>query len=303
MFKSVYAIAREGNDKVSLKGKNALIVGGTGAIGIGVAARLASLGANIVIVGRNEAVAKEIKPSSGSSVRFVKADVQLMANVRQAVTEIERFPEIVTGGIDYLVLCCGKVVTEQSHTAEGRDLFLALSFWARILFIHLLIPQVARCSGVVFNIHRGGADAKNENPIDVTDLDLKRTPYSLWTVTGFSGVLFNAMFHQYAKIHASSNIQFIHIFPGLIKTEGFRDCPLSIRSVLFLFGALLFTSVEDNANMMVNVMIKNYGLNTGSKFVMYGNTGIVVEPSVGCTAVKDDESLKVYDAVVGVLGV
>jgi NAD(P)-dependent dehydrogenase (short-subunit alcohol dehydrogenase family) len=86
---------------MKLDGKVALITGGNSGIGSATAALLAKEGAAVAITGRNskrgEEVARAINESGGKAM-FIRSDVCVAADCRQAVDEtLERF-----GGIDVL---------------------------------------------------------------------------------------------------------------------------------------------------------------------------------------------------------
>src|ERR1700761_2043531 len=71
-----------------LKGKVAVITGGNGGIGLGMAEGIASLGASIVIAGRNEekaATALAALHKSGADATFIVADVTRKADCEALV--------------------------------------------------------------------------------------------------------------------------------------------------------------------------------------------------------------------------
>lgn len=73
-----------------LAGKNAVVVGGTSGINLGIAKRFAAAGANVTIVGRNEEKAKgaaaEIEAETGRAVRFDLCDVRVYEAVEEVMT-------------------------------------------------------------------------------------------------------------------------------------------------------------------------------------------------------------------------
>ncbi|KAJ3181725.1 hypothetical protein HDU87_000743 [Geranomyces variabilis] len=293
--RKIYAECHERNEKVSLKGKNAVVVGGTGGIGLAIAARLASLGANIVIVGRNEGVAASIAPQPGATKTFIRCDVSLQANIRLSAAEIQAVPSIASSGIDCLVLVCGKTMNERVLTSEGRETFMAITFWARMLFTQILLPEVAKGDGVVMNVHGGGQDAKDMKPIDVNDFDLKNISFSFLNAARFSRIATDGMFQEFAARNAVSNVRFIHAFPGMVKTAGYNDCPLTIRSVIYILGPLMWTaSASESADVMVDVMLKPRPTE-GSTFEVWNNLG-KEGAAAGWVRTDPNASKSVYDA-------
>ena len=163
-----------------------VFVGGTSGIGQGLAEAFAKWrngNAHIIIVGRNEATAKEIierfpKPTITNSWthEFVQCDVTLMKNVHSASQQIlAKHPKI-----NYLVMSPGFFAASgRDETSEGIDKKLAVHYYARWKFIDELLPALKKAKDdgedvrvlSVFSAGHGGQ-------IDPDDLGLKKG-YSL----------------------------------------------------------------------------------------------------------------------------
>lgn len=76
---------------LDLTGKNAIVCGSTQGIGKAIAIELASMGANIILIARNEeklvAVRKELDNSKGQSHHFIKADFSVPSHLKLLVDE------------------------------------------------------------------------------------------------------------------------------------------------------------------------------------------------------------------------
>ena len=76
-----------------LTGKVAIVTGGNGGIGLGIARGLAQAGASIAILGRNEAKSREavrlISEATGAAALVVTADVTEPEDVERAVAETQ----------------------------------------------------------------------------------------------------------------------------------------------------------------------------------------------------------------------
>ena len=116
----------------SLKGKVALITGGTKGIGYGIALGLLQEGANVAITGRDLASAKEAantlenNPNSKGKVIALEADVRDFNSQQQAVDEVIKY----FGHLDVVVANAGL-----GHFASVED--LTLEQWQEVIDTNL----------------------------------------------------------------------------------------------------------------------------------------------------------------------
>ncbi len=113
-----------------LKGKVAIVTGGNGGIGLGMALGLAKAGAKIVVLGRNaaksEAAAKAINQETGAATLVVTADVSRPDHVDRAVVEtMHQFNRV-----DILFNNAGINIRKQPEA-------LALSEWQEVIDTNL----------------------------------------------------------------------------------------------------------------------------------------------------------------------
>jgi len=202
----------------------AVFVGGTSGIGQGLAEAFAQWrngNAHIIIVGRNEAAAKEIikrfpKPTTPNSWthEFVQCDATLMKNVHSASEQILA----KHSKINYLVMSPGFFSSSgRDETSEGIDKKLAVHYYARWKFIDELLPALKKAKDdgedvrvlSVFSAGHGG-------PIDPDDLGLKKG-YSL-KAAGDSAATYNDLMVE-AFHKRNPGITFAHAFPGGVITN------------------------------------------------------------------------------------
>src|SRR6478609_3693908 len=103
-----------------LSGKVAIVTGGNGGIGLGMAQGLADAGATIAVVGRNEAKSKEAAAAleqRGGKAIAVTADVTDKAAVAAMAERVSR----ELGRIDILVNNAGINIRKPPHTLEIGD--------------------------------------------------------------------------------------------------------------------------------------------------------------------------------------
>ena len=104
----------------NLKGKVALVTGGNGGIGLGLARGLAKAGADIAVVGRNrDKNAASVAELAGFGIRAIgiAADVTNRADVDRAVAETVA----QHGGLDILVANAGTNIRRKPHEYSAEE--------------------------------------------------------------------------------------------------------------------------------------------------------------------------------------
>ena len=131
------------NQNGGMRGKTALVTGGTSGIGKASAVAFAAMGANVVIVGRNpergEAALRDIKGQSHSdSVELMLADLSVQGEVRRLADEfLERHDRL-----DVLANNAGLVQSRRTETADGVETTLAVNHLAPFLLTNLLLDRL-----------------------------------------------------------------------------------------------------------------------------------------------------------------
>ncbi len=153
--------------KSGLEGKVAVVTGGTGGIGKGVALQLAARGATVVINGRSpekaEAVLAAIRAAGGTG-HFVAGDVRSKADMDQLAAEAAR----LCGGIDIVVANAGGN-DDEARNPQVRGPFgdidlarvtavVAETMAAKLLPVQSALPYLRQRGGgsVVFVTSEGG---------------------------------------------------------------------------------------------------------------------------------------------------
>ena len=155
----------------SLAGKIAVITGSTSGIGRGIAEHFASLGARVVIHGRNEAQAREAVERlsrDGHDAAFVIADLADVTACRRVVRfAIERY-----GGVDVLV-------NNAASTARGYLEDAPVELWDAIMHVNLRAPFLCLQEAVKSMKTRGGGSIVNIGSVNAYIGEPKLGPYSV----------------------------------------------------------------------------------------------------------------------------
>jgi 2-dehydro-3-deoxy-D-gluconate 5-dehydrogenase len=185
-----------------LHGKVAIVTGGNGGIGLGIAQGLAEAGASVAIVGRNQEKIASALADLGNRALGVQADVTDPAQVQRMVAETTaRF-----GSVDILVANAG---TNIRKTPEAYS----LGEWHQIVDLNL--TSVFDCCQAVYPhmVQRGGGKIV--------------TIGSMTSIFGFDVAAIYAatkgavvqLTRSLASAWAKDNIQVNSILPGWINTD------------------------------------------------------------------------------------
>ncbi len=152
--------------EISLKGRSAIITGGSKGIGFAIANRLASSGADVAIVARGreglDAAVAQIKKGTNAHVVGVQADVGKAEDVQRSYDEAMA----AFGKLDIAVNNAGTSATGpfENLTDEIMQADLDLKLFAAIRFARLVWPQMKeRRHGRIINILNVGAKAPRAN--------------------------------------------------------------------------------------------------------------------------------------------
>jgi NAD(P)-dependent dehydrogenase (short-subunit alcohol dehydrogenase family) len=119
-----------------LRGKRALVTGGTSGIGRGIVERLTADGAAVVFTGRDEGRGADVEAATGAG--FLRADASDPAAVEASAAEALR----MLGGLDVLVNNAGMILQggiEATTPAAWREL-LAVNLTAAFLYSKACFP-------------------------------------------------------------------------------------------------------------------------------------------------------------------
>jgi NAD(P)-dependent dehydrogenase (short-subunit alcohol dehydrogenase family) len=226
----------------------ALVVGGTGGIGYGIACRIAAeaRSSTVIISGRT-------KPESipHANIEFRKLDASSMRAIKAYTDAYKSAQE---PKLDLLVLTQGiMTIVGRTETPEGIDRKMALHYYGRQLLIRELIPVLKDDAKVVIVLDSlYGSPAK----LNWEDLDLKKT-FSIGNAANHCISMNDAMVQQYAAQQQQQQAQsgnkrhFVHANPGIVKTNLNQELPWFLRSPTWAVGQLLGVSPETCAENLL----------------------------------------------------
>jgi 2-deoxy-D-gluconate 3-dehydrogenase len=189
-----------------LAGKVAIVTGGNGGIGLGIACGLAQAGASLAVLGRNEEksqqAARRIRDETGAATLVVTADVTRPEDVDGAVAEtVNRFERI-----DILFNNAGINIRKLPHELELEE-------WTRVLDTNL--SSAFLMAKAVYPAMKRGGGGKIINIGSMTSIF--GAPFAPAYATSKGGIV--QLTKSLALAWAADNIQVNAILPGWFDTE------------------------------------------------------------------------------------
>ena len=200
-----------------IKGKVAIVTGGTKGIGRAIAKSLVTAGANVAITARNEdeiwkAIANLKAIGAGTAAGYV-CDVRDYEQVKSVLAEIAK----EYGGIDILVNNAGIGMFERVESMDVEDFraVLETNIFGVFYCCHEVIPLMKQ---------RGGGYIINISSLAGTNAHAEMAAYnaSKFGLNGFSEALMQEVRHDGIKVS--------YIMPGSVNTEFGGDEPSDAKS-------------------------------------------------------------------------
>jgi NAD(P)-dependent dehydrogenase (short-subunit alcohol dehydrogenase family) len=197
--------------------KVCLITGATSGIGRATAMGLASMGASVVMVGRDRdrgaAVMAEIKEKSGNaSVDLMLADLSSQEQIRRLAHEFkEAYPRL-----DVLINNAGVIRSERITTADGLETTFAVNHLAYFLLTNLLLDRLKASSpSRIVNVASG---EQRNGTIDFDDLQGEKgyTGAKAYSQSKLATVLFT---YELARRLQGSGVTANCLHPGVVGTN------------------------------------------------------------------------------------
>ncbi len=234
-----------------MQGKICLITGASAGIGKETALEIASLGATVVLLCRNEergaAAMDEIKRRSGNgSLHLLVADLASQSEVRRVAGEyLQHFDRL-----DVLVNNAGVLGSEQRElTEDGLEMTFAVNHLAPFLLTNLLLDRLKSSAPARIITVSSIAHAQWDAVIDFEDLQNERgyKPHSVYSQTKLQNVYFT---YELARRLKGSGVTANCLHPGMVTTSLFRNLNLGMKFVMLLIRPL-FVSSEKGAETII----------------------------------------------------
>jgi NAD(P)-dependent dehydrogenase (short-subunit alcohol dehydrogenase family) len=233
-----------------LSGRTILVTGASSGIGLAASRKLAAMGAELVLVGRDparlDAAAAAVRArSSSGAVSTLRHDLSSLAAVRALAAEVrERHPRV-----HVLVNNAGGVSVARELTADGLERTFAVNHLAPYLLTRLLLDRLVESEPA--RIVTVSSVAHRRARIDLSDLQLERG-YAIMRAYGRSK-LANVLFtRELARRVAGTRVTANCLHPGTVSTRIWSGAPWYARPILAVMKPFM-RSAEEGAETLVHL--------------------------------------------------
>ncbi|KJC59853.1 2-deoxy-D-gluconate 3-dehydrogenase [Bradyrhizobium sp. LTSPM299] len=254
------------NGLFDLSGKVAIVTGGNGGIGLGMARGLADAGANIAVVGRNEA--KSAVAVGDLSQRGVKA-IAVQTDVTDASAVSAMVDRVVKelGRIDILINNAGMSIRKPPHELELEE-------WSKVIDTNLTSAFV--CSKAAYPALKASGHGKVINIGSM--MSIFGASFATAYAASKGGIV--QFSRACANAWAPDNIQVNAILPGWVDTDLTRGARQQVAGlherVLARTPAARWGAIDDFAGITVFLASSASDFVTGTAIPVDGGYSVMV---------------------------
>jgi len=234
---------------MDMSDKTVLVTGATSGIGFVAASQLASMGARVILVGRNETkgdlAKKKILSSTPQAVlRFFRADLSYQQDIKILVEQlISSEPKL-----DILINNAGAFFQTRQESKEGLEMTFALNHMGYFVLTNGLLDMLetsvdSRIINVASNAHFGAA-------LDFADLQMEKK-YRGWKAyqrSKLANILFT---NELARRLKPKKVSVNALHPGFVRTNFGNNNSFVFRWGMRVAMFLKAISVEKGAETLV----------------------------------------------------
>jgi NAD(P)-dependent dehydrogenase (short-subunit alcohol dehydrogenase family) len=251
-----------------MKGKVCLVTGASSGIGKATATAMAEIGANVIMVCREETRGKaartQVASESGNqSVEMMTADLSSLTSVRGLARQFDaRYPKL-----DVLVNDAAIFTSKRTMAADGLELMFATNYLGPFLLTRLLVPRLeaAKPSRVI------NVSAPSSVKPDFDDLQGER---KFGAIGAFGASKAEDLLFTYALARRleGRGVTVNAYHPGIVRTNLVRGAPTAVRIITSILNVFVGVSAKRASKGLVELATSPQFQSTTGTLVHNGKT-------------------------------
>jgi len=202
---------------INLKGKNALVTGGTSGLGFETARALSARGANVTIIGPSEVESKDAVEKlallTGNAFEYGVFDLSKFDTVRGFANKwLANNSEL-----HILINGAGVMCVPYGKTKEGCELHFAINYLGHFLFTNLLTSALVK--GAPSRIISLSSASHYLSDVDFDDIHFEKKKYNSSFAYGQSKTAIILFAREFDRRFKDKNIRAFAVHPGVIQTN------------------------------------------------------------------------------------
>lgn len=226
----------------SMRGKVAVITGGTSGIGLATASALARQGARVTVLCRrtgSDGARKLAALKALGEVSLVECDLGRLASVRAAARQVADRCRVV----HLLVNNAGVFLRERAESADGLEMTFQVNYLSHFLLSNLLLDRLKAA--------RGARVVNMVAPVDSIRLDfddlMSKRSYSFLSASARSKLALVLAARRLSERLSSTGAQVLCYYPGLVRSGLFEGTSRVLKALIDVVGA---TPAQAAANLL-----------------------------------------------------
>ena len=221
-----------------MKGKVCLVTGGTSGVGRAVAAGLAALGAEVVILARDRERGEETVRAlreGNARVSLLHCDLADLGSVRRAAAEFRSSH----ARLDVLAGIAGIIAWKRRLSLDGYELAFATNHLGHVLLTAELLGLMERSGSARVLSVAGAPSTLSRARLDLDDIAERRSTFAPGRVAVQTMLARVVWTFEAARRYAERGITANVFFPGFVRSRLQRGLPLPLRLAIGLVEPFL----------------------------------------------------------------
>ena len=267
----------------SLLGKTVAVSGSTGGLGRELCGYLALLGADLILLDRNEVRSAEhkmyLEQRYGVRVKTIRLDLEDMVSVAEAAKHLENEK------LDVLIHNAGAYSIPRKMCENGYDNVFTINFVSPYVLTYKILPSIKKNGTKVVIV---GSIAHNYSKIDENDIDFSSRKQASKVYGNAKRYIMTAL----PSLLAQEGVEFAVTHPGITFTNITAHYPKLIFAIIKYPMKIIFMSPRKAALTTLRGVFENTGENEWIGPRVFNVWGLPIKRKINTISKREKDKIK-----------